>query len=182
MYSTTPLKNSKNVSKPFRSPFSTGQVKIDKRSLFDEQQSPTVKSETKSRSLLSCKVNETGCKTNNTEEKRRKIFDSEILENQKMSSCEPSKNSLIILKRKIFGKRQELESLKSSNMCAKKHNPEQLKESINKWKVACQGALEELCYELNKKNNENLKISDVLNRLGISETIVDYSIEDDSFK
>lgn len=63
------------------------------------------------------------------------------------------------------------------------HNPEVLKASIKKWKTACQNALEEICSELNKQDATKVsKVSDVLSMLNMPETLVSYSIENDTFE
>ncbi|XP_011503247.1 PREDICTED: uncharacterized protein LOC105366488 [Ceratosolen solmsi marchali] len=101
-------------------------------------------------------------------------------ENEKAICQNLTKTDLLAIKRKIFEIRQALDRLKSKASCAKKHNPNDLKISINKWKIVCQNALQIIYSEL-KESGQNPKITDILNMLGISKIVVNYSIVDDTF-
>ncbi|OXU21799.1 hypothetical protein TSAR_012187 [Trichomalopsis sarcophagae] len=202
----TPLKNSKLVNKPFKSPFeSPAQKKDDNKSHNKSAQkdcevadSPlsTRNSEAKRVLLLD----------DNKRIKRKKLLTDDEKDESETSKCSTldegreakkqklshddnqetvpenvTKTDLHLLKRKIFEIRQELDCLKSRERCSKKHDPKVLKVSIDRWRTACQNALEIVCSELRERNGQSSTISDVLKMLGIPESIVHYSEKDDGF-
>ncbi|XP_014235095.1 uncharacterized protein LOC106657909 [Trichogramma pretiosum] len=172
----TPLKNSKGVNKPFKSPFESPLVNADsdvKRNSCTKS-IPNKKIEAKRVLLLDDSIKE--CK-------KRKLNDIK-LESQSIVQIpehDLTKRDLQMLKRKIFEMRQELDRLKSRERCTKKNNPKELKISISTWKSACQTALETLCFELTERNGQSCSISNVLETLNIPASIVGYSEKEDSF-
>ncbi|XP_058806434.1 uncharacterized protein LOC131672913 isoform X2 [Phymastichus coffea] len=213
----TPLKNSKNVSKPFKSPFDPSTQSKDQSKSCDRKRkinnevdnSPLVTKcnlvakrvlmldEEENDKILNTpelnNANQNSLKlTSDTlilkkkkfnkeekDKKKLKVVDSNTVDfnsAKKLTQCD-----LLMLKKKTFEVRQEIESIKSREMCTKKHNPQELRDSIKKWRTACQSALEILCSETSKRNGQSMKISDILSMLNIPETLVHYSEKDDSF-
>ncbi|XP_014215561.1 uncharacterized protein LOC106644527 [Copidosoma floridanum] len=178
----TPLKNSKNVNKPFKSPFDTSTT--PNKELTKSGQKPGRLSFV-SESPVSLRAHEAKrvlqLDDSELDNKRSKLtrYDSDGIE--KIVPENATKSDLLLLKRKIFEIRQELDCLKSRERCSKKHDPKVLRASIDRWQSACQSALEIVCSELTERNGQSSNISDVLSMLGIPEELVHYSKKDDAF-
>ncbi|XP_011301252.1 uncharacterized protein [Fopius arisanus] len=173
----TPLRNSSLANRPFRSPFASITPKCDIKQtppLITSTTTPTTadQNSTPKRSLPF---------PGKPQIKKRRI-EIEVLENRENKRIEvPSKTQLLILKKRIRSKRQEVESLKSQLACRKKHNREDVRKEIDRWRGACQTALVQFQRDWNETNGDGIHydMRRILTMLNIPEEIVKFPDEFD---
>ncbi|KAK1125812.1 hypothetical protein K0M31_005354 [Melipona bicolor] len=172
--SAKPLRNSKGVNKPFRSPFSTPQsdnkknhtntlelnthktplkVSVAKRLFF--QQSPFKK----------LHLDEESCNKHTDIEVTEKLYQADLES----------------LKKKIQQKKESVEALKTELLYKKKNKAESVEGAIKKWTKCCQSALIDYQNSLQEKNSQTVKMSEILSSFNINPDTVRFSIDDDTF-
>ncbi|XP_076382608.1 swi5-dependent recombination DNA repair protein 1 homolog isoform X2 [Megalopta genalis] len=169
--STKPFRNSKNVDKPFRSPFSTPKNKNTE----NITNTPELNSSQTSLSSTSKKLL---FETPPTKKLRLTEEHTQSSTNQSTKLC---RNDLELLKKKIQEKQVSVSNLKTTLLYKKKNNAEDLRNIINKWTRVCQIVLRDYQNYLEKMNGQPVSIMDILSSFGIDHKLVHFSPDDDTF-
>ncbi|XP_063987923.1 uncharacterized protein LOC135168026 [Diachasmimorpha longicaudata] len=174
----TPLRNSSLANRPFRSPFASVTPKSDVKT-----SSPVIKStSTPITTVQNSTPKRASVFPDKSQIKKRRI-DIEICDDNRENKPlpAPSRLQLLNLKKRIRDKRQEIDSLKAQLACRKKHNREDLREEINRWRSACQSALVQFQKDWNETNAEGVyyDMRRILAVLNIPEEVVKFPDEAD---
>ncbi|XP_031370866.1 swi5-dependent recombination DNA repair protein 1 homolog isoform X4 [Apis dorsata] len=167
-----PFKNGKGVNKPFRSPFSTPQssdnINISKLTTYETPLKVSIAKRLiyqKTPSPKKLCIN----KENNNKQTDIKI-------KNKLYQID-----LELLKKKIQEKEESIKILKTTLLYKKKNKAENLESVIKKWTTCCQNALIDYQKCLQEKNDQPVKLSEILSLFNINPDIVCFSIDDDTF-
>ncbi|XP_022183998.2 uncharacterized protein LOC111043374 [Nilaparvata lugens] len=94
---------------------------------------------------------------------------------------EISNDMILELIDNIRKKELKLRSLEETNIYAKKHNPDELRGLIIKWKQGCQDALREIQSLINEKGY-SLSMAQVLDQFQVPHNMVNFSADCDEFQ
>ncbi|KAJ9583229.1 hypothetical protein L9F63_022419 [Diploptera punctata] len=86
-----------------------------------------------------------------------------------------------IMKQYVKEKEEQLRLLKLAKLYRKKHDPEKLHASINKWKEICKSALYKL-QEMLTSRGQSMSMAQLLAQFGISHDILQFNPETDDFE
>ncbi|KAG6795212.1 swi5-dependent recombination DNA repair protein 1 isoform X1 [Apis mellifera caucasica] len=170
--SAKPFKNGKGVNKPFRSPFNTPQsnnnINISKLSTYETPSKISV-----AKRLIYQKTSSPKKLCINKENNSKQ---TEIEVKNKLYQID-----LELLKKKIQEKEESIKILKTTLSYKKKNKAENLESVIKKWTTCCQNALIDYQKCLQEKNDQPVKLFEILSSFNINPDIVCFSIDDDIF-
>ncbi|XP_043601450.1 swi5-dependent recombination DNA repair protein 1 homolog [Bombus pyrosoma] len=173
--SAKPLRNSKGVNKPFRSPFSTPQNN-DKKDNISEPETSTYRTPLKvsvAKRLL-FQQSPSSKKLYLDTENCNKEIDIEVKEKLYQTDLE-------LLRKSIQEKEETIKILKTELSYKKKNKAENLEDAIKKWTECCQSALIDHQKILQGEGGQIVKMSEILSSFNINPDIVHFSINDDTF-
>lgn len=172
--SSKPLKNSKGVNKPFRSPFNTFILNDSKRTA-NVHTPESSKSEPLRNSLMKRLIFEDTPPRKslclNTEDDQQIREEKEILYQSDLES----------LQRRVQQKEESLAILKTKQLHRKKNKAMDLESAIKIWTEGCQTALEDYQAYQQERNGRTVSMSDIFSVFNINPEIVCYSVDDDAF-
>ncbi|XP_043790605.1 swi5-dependent recombination DNA repair protein 1 homolog isoform X2 [Apis laboriosa] len=167
-----PFKNGKGVNKPFRSPFSTPQsndnINISKLNTYETPSKVSI-----AKRLIYQKTPSPKKLCINKENNNKQ---TDIKVKNKLYQI-----NLELLKKKIQEKEESIKILKTTLLYKKKNKAENLESVIKKWITCCQNALIDYQKCLQEKNDQPVKLSEILSSFNINPDIVCFSIDDDTF-
>ncbi|RZF34968.1 hypothetical protein LSTR_LSTR010060 [Laodelphax striatellus] len=124
------------------------------------------------------------CSNNSSKKTNQDDSSYEIFGNTSAKKCSvPSaitNDMLLDLVDTIRKKELKLRSLEETHIYAKKHNPEELRELIIRWKLGCQDALREIQSLINGKGF-NMSMAQVLDQFQVPYNMVNFNADCDEF-